>query len=75
MIRVYVIISINDITDTMVEESLNDPASIKRSIDGTQAILKFDSFFPDTVEGYVKYNHEEIMVYLTTNTVDWNVGI
>jgi hypothetical protein len=60
----YIIINIEDITDQMIHDSLNTPSSFRTSLDGTKAVLKFPTAFPDIMSGQIKYTHEEILEIL-----------
>jgi len=60
----YVIINEIDITDVMVNESLNTAHSYRKSLDGTKAVLKFATEHPTSMVGRLKYTHEEILVEL-----------
>lgn len=58
---VYCIVPTNEITQSMVDESTMDASEIRYSVDKTSAILKFNKQFPDTMYGYNKFTHEEIL--------------
>jgi len=67
----YIVIDTVDITDSMVSEANQSVGSIRYSLDGSKALLKFDSPFPDSAKGYVKYDLSEILNYLDTNKASW----
>ena len=60
----YVIINEIDITDVMIQDSLNTEHSYRKSLDGTKAVLKFATGHPNCMEGYQKYTCAEIIVEL-----------
>ncbi len=63
--RAYVIIDVVDITDHILEQSLNTADSFRTSINGKKAVLKFDSNYPDHLGGYTKYTSDELVVLLS----------
>lgn len=67
----YVIIPTVDITDEMVEQSVNEPATIRYSVDGSKALLKFTTPFPSSTKGYIKYTHIQILQQLAQ--AEWSV--
>ena len=69
----YVIIPVDEIIDIMVDTSLNNNDSIRYSIDGSLAILKFTTKFPGVMQGYKKYTHIEILNELIKP--EWNEGL
>ena len=69
--RIYVVIPTIEIVDSMIEEAIESPYSIRKSLDGSLAILKFNTSFPNSMGGYLKYTHAEILQYLTDNKASW----
>ena len=69
----YVVIAVNLITDSMIEESVNTASSYRRSIAGTEAVLKFNTLHPNTMANHAKYTHTEILQYRDANSADWEV--
>lgn len=69
--KVYVIIPANDLTESMIEESCNQKYTFRTSLDESKVILKFCMKYPNTVSGYPKYSHTEILEYLATNSAEW----
>lgn len=69
--KTYIIIKVKDIINNMIEESYHTNDSFRRSLDGTEAILKFCCRHPNTMGGYIKYNDSEIKDYLDVNKSDW----
>ena len=71
MTRTYVIILEKDVTDMVIICSLNSEGTYRKSLDGTQALFKFDHPHPNCCAGDIKYTHSEILDYLETNSIDW----
>lgn len=69
----YVVIDVDSIIQDMIEESIGNENSFRKSLDGTKAILKFNTKYPNTMKGYRKYNHKEILQFLTNNVSDWEI--
>ena len=61
----YCIVPTDEITQDMVNESTMNAADIRYSVDGASAILKFDKQFPNTMFGYNKFTHSEILSVIT----------
>ena len=71
MARTYIVIDTNDITQDMIDESIHHGDTFLKSLDESQAVLKFATEYPNTMAGYQKRNGAEIEAYLITNTADW----
>lgn len=71
IIKYYAVLPTKDITQEMINESLNNNDTIRMSLDCTCAILKFYEQYPNTVGGYQKYNHSEMLQYLEDNKLEW----
>lgn len=69
--QTFVVIDIDFITNSMIDESKNLATTFRRSKDSTQAILKFDTRFPESMQGFKKYTQEEILNYLSANSAQW----
>lgn len=69
---IYVVINMDLITDDMINESLNTESSFRKSLDGTQAILKFNTLHPSSMSGFIKYDHAKMLQFLTNNIIEWN---
>lgn len=67
----YVVIDTILIIQDMIEECLETQGSIRKSLDGSKAILKFHVMYPNTMAGHIKYTQEEMLQYLADNTVEW----
>lgn len=69
--NVYCIVSVNDITNDMIAEAVNDADSLRYSVDNTKAVLKFATSFPNSMKGYIKYSTEDILPILATS--EWTM--
>ena len=43
-------------------------STLRKTLDGTKAILKWDGDTPDVFDGMTTYNHSEILTELAKNT-------
>lgn len=68
--RKWVIVNVSDITDEMIiyaiQSSIN---TLRKTLDGSKAILKFDGNTPSCFDGLTTYNHSEILTELAKS--DW----
>jgi hypothetical protein len=63
--RRWVIISVSDITDEMISSAIQTSrGTLRKSLDGSKAILKFEGNTPSCFEGLTTYNHSEILTEL-----------
>ena len=68
--RKWVIINVSDITDEMIEESVQTSIdTIRKSLDGNKAILKYDGRKPSCFYNMDVYTHAEIREELAKS--DW----
>ena len=73
MKNTYVVIPEKDVTDTIITDSLNKEDTYRKSLDGTQAVIKFNHPHPNCCKGAIKYTHSEILVILSG--ADWTEDI
>ena len=67
--RKWVIVNVSDITDEMVANSIQSSlATLRKSLDNTKAILKWDGDTPSCFDGMTTYTHSEILTELAKNT-------
>ena len=67
--RKWVIVNVSDITDEMIASAIQSSVStLRKTLDGTQAILKWDGDTPTCFDGMTTYNHSEILTELTKST-------
>ena len=63
--RKYIIVNISDITDTMIISAIQtSTATLRKTNDGTKAILKWDGDTPTCFDGMATYTHSEILTEL-----------
>ena len=63
--RKWVIITLADYTDEQLEELVSNAiqsssSTLKKSLDGTKAILKWDGDTPSAFNGMTQYSHAQI---------------
>lgn len=63
--RSWVIVNVSDITDEMIDSAIQTSMdTLRKSLDGSKAILKFESDTPNCFDGLTTYNHSEILTEL-----------
>jgi len=68
--RKWVIVNVSDITDEMIVNAIQSSINtLRKSLDGSKAILKFDGDTPSCFDGLTTYNHSEILTELAKS--DW----
>ena len=70
--RKWAIISLTDYTDKQLEDLVTKAIqtsvdTLRKSVDGTKAILKWDGDTPEGFEGITTYTHSEIRTTLSTS--------
>ena len=71
--RDWIIINVSDITDEMIEKSNQTSMdTLRKSLDGSKAILKWDGDTPSCFDGMTTYSHLEILEIL--NGSEWTEG-
>jgi len=73
--RRWVIITLTDYTDDQLEELVGNAiqsgvSTLRKSLDGTLAILKWDGDTPSVFSSMTIYNHNQILTIL--NGSDWS---
>ena len=67
--RKWVIVNVSDITDEMIANSIQSSMdTLRKTLDGSKAILKFDGDTPSCFDGLTTYTHSEILPELAKNT-------
>tara|TARA_Y100001972_G_scaffold54495_1_gene67225 strand:- start:7 stop:243 length:237 start_codon:yes stop_codon:yes gene_type:complete len=67
--RKWVIVNVSDITEQMIISAIQSSMdTLRKSLDGTQAILKWDGDTPTCFDGMTTYNHSEILAELAKST-------
>jgi len=63
--RKWVIINVSDITEEMISNAIQTSMdTLRKTIDGTKAILKWDGDTPSCFDGMATYTHSEIKTEL-----------
>ena len=63
--RKWVIVNVSDITDEIIASAIQSSmATLRKTLDGSKAILKFDGDTPSCFDGLTTYNHSEILTEL-----------
>jgi hypothetical protein len=69
--RKWIIINVSDITDEMIDSSIQSSIdTLRKTLDGTKAILKWDGDTPSCFDGLTTYTHSEILTELAKS--DWS---
>ena len=69
--RKWVILNVSDITDEMIGSAIqSDIDSLRKSLDNSKAILKWDGDTPSCFDGMTTYTHSEILTELAGS--DWS---
>ena len=68
--RKWVIVNVSDITDEMILSAVQSSiVTLKKTLDGSKAILKWDGDTPSCFDGITTYNHSQILTELAKS--DW----
>ena len=63
--RKWVIVNVSDITDEMIMSSMQSSMdTLRKTNDGSKAILKWDGDTPSCFDGMTTYTHSEILTEL-----------
>lgn len=71
----YAVIDTNLITNDMINESIGNETSFRKSLNKARSILKFNVRHPNSMAGKTKYTHAEILQFLIDNSGDWEVVV
>ena len=67
--RHWVIVNVSDITDEMIANAIQTSTStLRKTNDGSKAILKWEGNTPSCFDGMTTYSHSEILEELSTST-------
>ena len=70
--RKWIIINVSDITDEMISSAIQTSKdTLRKTTDGTKAILKWDGDTPSVFDGMTTYNHSQILAILNDVDGDW----
>ena len=63
--RKWVIVNVSDITEEMIANAAQTSmGTLRKSLDGSKAILKWDGDTPSCFDGMTTYSHSEILTEL-----------
>jgi hypothetical protein len=69
--RKWVIINVSDITEEMISSAIQSSMdTLRKTLDGSKAILKWDGDTPSCFDGLTTYTHSEIRTELAKS--DWS---
>ena len=69
--RKWIIINVSDITNEMISSAnQSGMGTLRKTLDGTKAILKWDGDTPSCFDGLTTYTHSEILTELAES--DWS---
>tara|TARA_R110002020_G_scaffold374095_1_gene585505 strand:- start:112 stop:345 length:234 start_codon:yes stop_codon:yes gene_type:complete len=67
--RKWVIVNVSDITEEMISSAMQSSMStLRKTLDDTKAILKWDGDTPTCFDGMTTYSHSEILTELAKST-------
>ena len=67
--RKWVIVNASDITEEMISSAMQSSMStLRKTLDDTKAILKWDGDTPTCFDGMTTYSHSEILTELAKST-------
>jgi len=68
--RKWVIVNVSDITDEMISSAIqSNMDTLRKTLDNSKAILKWDGDTPSCFDGMTTYTHSEIKIELAKS--DW----
>ena len=69
--RKWIIINVSDITEEMISSAIQSSMdTLRTTLDGSKAILKWDGDTPSCFDGLTIYTHSEIRTELAKS--EWN---
>ena len=69
--RKWIIINVSDITEGMINNAIQSSMdTLRKTLDGSKAILKWDGDTPSCFDGLTTYTHSEIRAELAKS--DWS---
>ena len=67
--RKWIIINVSDITDEMILNAIQTSMdTLRKTLDNSKAILKWDGDTPSCFDGMTTYTHSEILTELAKST-------
>ena len=69
--RIWILIKVSEITEDMISSAIqSDVDTLRKTLDGNKAILKWDGDAPSCFDGMTTYTHSEIITELAKS--DWS---
>ncbi len=69
--RKWIIINVSDITDDMISNAIQTSSdTLRKTLDDSKAILKWEGDTPSCFDGLTTYTHSEILIELAES--DWS---
>ena len=69
--RHWIIVNTDDVTGEMINNALQiNSATLRKTLDGSKALLKWDGDTPSCFDGMTTYSHSEILEELRKS--DWS---
>tara|TARA_R100000700_G_C3146747_1_gene126766 strand:- start:522 stop:752 length:231 start_codon:yes stop_codon:yes gene_type:complete len=69
--RKWVILNVSDVTDEMIRSAIQTSmGTLRKSLDGTKTILKWEGDTPSCFNGMTTYTHSEILTELAKS--EWS---
>ena len=69
--RHWIIVNTDDVTGEMINNALQiNSATLRKTLDGSKALLKWDGDTPSCFDGMTTYSHSEILEELIKS--DWS---
>ena len=69
--RKWVILNVSDVTDEMIRNAIQtNMGTLRKSLDGTKTILKWEGDTPSCFNGMTTYTHSEILTELAKS--EWS---
>ena len=63
--RKWAIVNVSNITDEMIDSAIQTSMdTLRKTLDGSKAVLKFNGDTPSCFDGLTTYNHSEILTEL-----------
>ena len=72
--RKWIIVNVSDITEEMLSSAIQSSMNtLRKTLDGSKAILKWDGDTPSCFDGLTTYTHSEVLEELAKS--EWNSAI
>lgn len=71
--KTYFLVSIVELAESMINQSLCTEKYLRYSNEKNKVVLKFNTAYPDTMVGYTKYTHTEILTKM--GEAEWKKAV